>query len=208
MHYAVRTFRATLALVFCLSFATPCLADTSAAPVGAYAAALHATNPRLALTQCVAYAEMLLEYARKWRIDPSLVMALIATESHWNARAVSPSGAEGLGQLLPETARELGVQPFSARGNLRGTTLYLHRLMGAFRAARDPIREALAGYNAGPQAVRDSGGVPPTAESRHYVTKVIHTWHALQRRIAVATPERNAAGVDDPAGDLAYWGVR
>jgi soluble lytic murein transglycosylase-like protein len=205
---AARFVRATLALAFCLGTATPCLAGTTVAPVGAYAAALHATNPQLALAQCLSYAEMLVQYARKWRVDPSLVMALVATESHWNAHAVSPSGAEGLGQLLPGTARELGVQPFSARGNLRGTTLYLHRLMGAFRAARDPIREALAGYNAGPQAVRDSGGVPPTAESRHYVVKVMHTWHVLQRRIAVTSPARDVASVADPVGDLSYWGVR
>ena len=178
-------------------------------PVAAYAATLRTINPHLAVAQSITYAQTLLLYSRKWRLDPSLVMALVAVESNWNSRAVSYSGALGLGQLKPGTARELGVDPSSVHGNLRGTTLYLHRLIGVFRSARDPIREALAGYNAGPETVRVYGGIPPIYETRHYVKKVMGTWHVLRARIAArAAVERAQPANVDPTGSLAYWGVR
>ena len=169
--------------------AAPCRAETvplSTVPISVYAATLRSINPHLAVAQSLVYAQALLSCSRKWRLDPSLVMALVAVESSWNSHAVSYSGAEGLGQLKPETARGLGVDPHQVHGNLSGTTRYLHQLMRVFHSSRDPIREALAGYNAGPETVRIYGGMPPIYETQRYVVKVMGTWHAS------ASPHRSA----------------
>ena len=66
---------------------------------------------------------------------------------------------------MPQTARTLGVDPYSGRSNINGLTLYLHKLLAIFHDAREPIREAIAGYNAGPLAVKRYGGVPPFREN-------------------------------------------
>jgi soluble lytic murein transglycosylase-like protein len=168
---AATLLRATLAFAFCLS---------------TYAATLRALNPRLAFAQSVALAETLLEAARKFRLDPTLVMAVVSVESSWNPHAVSYSGARGLGQLMPGTARYLGVgDSESGRENLRGTVRYLHELIHSFHQSPDPIRSALSGYNAGPYTVKLNGGLPLSG-NRHYVSKVFTTWHAVTHRIAVA----------------------
>lgn len=105
------------------------------------------------------------------RLDPRLVRAVIQTESAYNPRAVSRRGALGLMQLMPETARELQVlDAFDPDQNLRGGTLYLRRLLDRFSGR---IELALAAYNAGPGAVERHGGIPPYAETRSYVRKIL-----------------------------------
>jgi soluble lytic murein transglycosylase-like protein len=223
MYCAARTLRATLALGFFLSAAAPSLADTNAAivPNLAYASLMRTINPRLKEDQSRLYATALLSDSRTMHVDPTLVMALVTVESGWNIHALSIHGAEGLGQIKPDTARILGVDPWSARSNLLGVTLYLHRLLGIFHEAKEPIREALAGYNAGPYAVKESGGAPPTSAARNYVVKVLNTWHTLRTRLGVAArieAERasevaSAVTRSDPTtaiakSEAAYWGVR
>jgi hypothetical protein len=139
---AATLLRATLAFAFCLSFVTPVSAEPKAS-TSTYAATLRALNPRLAFAQSVALAETLLEAARKFRLDPTLVMAVVSVESSWNPHAVSYSGARGLGQLMPGTARYLGVgDSESGRENLRGTVRYLHELIHSFHQSPDPpLRE-------------------------------------------------------------------
>lgn len=110
-------------------------------------------------------------YARQHRLEPKLVRAVIEAESGYNAAAVSPKGAMGLMQLMPGTARELGVDdPFDPEQNIRGGTGYLRQMLNRFE---DNLVYALAGYNAGPEAVVRYGGVPPYAETRAYVQRVM-----------------------------------
>lgn len=105
------------------------------------------------------------------RVSPALVLAVIAVESAGKPDAVSRAGAQGLMQLMPDTATRFGVKDsFSARENIAGGVKYLDWLMEEFNS--DPLL-ALAGYNAGEGAVRSHAGVPPYAETRDYVPKVL-----------------------------------
>jgi len=208
-----RFFRAALALSFCLAPAIPCRADTVALfPTSAYASAIRAVNPHLRAGQSRAFADALLTNSRRNHVDPRLVMAVVTVESHWNSRAVSIHGAEGLGQLKPGTARELGVNPWSARANLRGITLYLHRLLSLFANSRQSMREAIAGYNAGPYAVVSAGGIPARAETRRYVVKVLAELHAFKSRLSSTPSVTDVATELDisqalEARQAAYWGA-
>jgi soluble lytic murein transglycosylase-like protein len=108
--------------------------------------------------------------ARQYRVDPALVRAVIHAESGFNARARSPKGAIGLMQLMPATARLLGVaNPRAPHENIRGGVKYLAELLAQFRS---DITLATAAYNAGPQAVQKYAGVPPYAETQVYVQRV------------------------------------
>lgn len=99
----------------------------------------------------------------------ALFTALIDQESRFDPAAVSPKGAQGLGQLMPTTAAELGViDPFDPEANLDGAARYLVRQLGAF----GDVRLALAAYNAGPRRVIQYGGVPPFDETRAYVAAI------------------------------------
>ena len=116
------------------------------------------------------YDGWVLEAAARYRLPPRLLHAVIAVESAGDPRAVSPKGALGLMQLMPDTAAALGVSdPFEARENVLGGAAYLRELLDAFQG---DLRLALAAYNAGPGAVRRHGGVPPFPETREYLRRV------------------------------------
>ncbi|SCY90288.1 Transglycosylase SLT domain-containing protein [Rhizobium sp. NFACC06-2] len=112
---------------------------------------------------------------KRARIDGKLFAALftamIHRESNFDPNAVSPVGAQGLGQLMPGTARELGVEnAFSASENLDGAARYLTSMLDKFGSAE----LALAAYNAGPGAVQKYGGVPPYRETQQYIVDIFH----------------------------------
>lgn len=108
--------------------------------------------------------------ALRYRLDPRLLRAVIRHESNWDPGAVSPAGAVGLMQLMPATARELGVvRPGDPRENVMGGARYLRRLFDRFGAW--PV--ALAAYHAGPRNARDGTLGPAT---RRYVARVLATW--------------------------------
>jgi soluble lytic murein transglycosylase-like protein len=103
-------------------------------------------------------------------LSPALLAALVSQESGWNPRAVSSKGAVGLAQLMPATARELGVDPRDPAANLLGGALYLRRLLDSFGG---DVERALAAYNAGPGRVRRANGVPAIAETQAYVRSIV-----------------------------------
>jgi hypothetical protein len=113
--------------------------------------------------------------AKKHRIDPALIAAVIKVESNWAPRAVSRKGARGLMQLMPATARRLGVRStFDPRDNIQGGAAYLAEL--AERFGESSVELILAAYNAGERAVEEHGGVPPYRETREYVRRVTAVW--------------------------------
>ncbi|MFC6687451.1 lytic transglycosylase domain-containing protein [Jhaorihella thermophila] len=114
------------------------------------------------------YLDMAREAARRHGVPVDLFLRLVQRESGWNPNAVSPKGAIGLAQLMPETARALGVDPRDPRQNLDGGARYLARQFRKFKS----WRLALAAYNAGPEAVETHGGVPPYDETRAYVRAI------------------------------------
>ncbi|WP_299141413.1 lytic transglycosylase domain-containing protein [uncultured Tateyamaria sp.] len=119
-------------------------------------------------------------------VSPALVLAVIMVESGGRADAVSGAGAQGLMQLIPDTADRFGVtDSFEPAQNIAGGVKYLNWLMGQFD--RDPML-VLAGYNAGEGSVRKHQGVPPFAETRDYIPKVLATFQ-LARGLCITPPE-------------------
>ncbi|MDV7145290.1 lytic transglycosylase domain-containing protein [Tropicimonas sp. TH_r6] len=138
------------------------------------------TAPRLSSLQNIAdtYGSEILKATVGTKVSPALVLAVIGIESAGRRTAVSHAGASGLMQLMPATAERFGVSNRNdAAQNIRGGVAYLDWLLDHFD--RDPIL-ALAGYNAGENAVRKNGGVPPYAETRDYVPKVVAAWNVAK----------------------------
>ena len=129
-----------------------------------------------------AYDEFIREAAREYRVDAVLIRSVMQTESAFDAMAVSPAGALGLMQLMPEVAAEMGVEdPFDPRQNIMGGAKYLRRLLDLHRG-RVPL--ALASYNAGAGNVTQYGGVPPFPETRRYVKEVTRLIKSSRRNQA------------------------
>lgn len=108
--------------------------------------------------------------ADAYALDPKLIEAVAWRESRFRPEARSDKGAIGVMQLMPGTARDLGVDPFDPAQNIRGGAMYLRRMLSEFGG---DVRLALAAYNAGPAAVRKHGGVPPYAETQAYVSSIL-----------------------------------
>lgn len=115
------------------------------------------------------YSSMITAAAKQAGIDPALLGAVAWTESNFNANAVSPAGAVGIVQLMPATARGLGVNASDPAQALAGGARYLKSMLDQFGGNTSL---ALAAYNAGPTAVRQSGGIPPYTETQNYVRTV------------------------------------
>jgi hypothetical protein len=108
-------------------------------------------------------------------LDPDLVNSVIHAESGFNPHAVSPKGAQGLMQLMPQTASKLGVpNAFDPDANVEGGTRYLRELLERYNF---DLVKALAAYNAGPERVQQYGGVPPYRETRAYVSRIVRDFN-------------------------------
>ena len=119
------------------------------------------------------------ELAAKYDISPSLLEAVVWQESRWNTGAVSPVGARGLAQLMPGTARQMGVDPHDPHMNLEGGARYLRMQLDAFGGN---VEKALAAYNAGPGRVRQAGGIPAIRETQEYVKAILGRLSAPVRK--------------------------
>jgi soluble lytic murein transglycosylase-like protein len=144
------------------------------------APSIRTTRPVQTNAGASVYEALVLEHASKQSLRPELVFAVIQVESGFNPRALSPKGAMGLMQLMPATARDLGVRnPYDPDDNIRGGTMYLRQLLDKYSGNEEL---ALAAYNAGPAAVDRYGRqVPPYRETRNYVKQV--------DAVAARTPE-------------------
>ncbi|MBM3284808.1 MAG: lytic transglycosylase domain-containing protein [Candidatus Aminicenantes bacterium] len=113
-------------------------------------------------------------YARKYNVPADLIHAIIRAESNYNSRAVSPKGAAGLMQLMPETASQYGVKDrFDPEENIMGGVKYLKDLC---RLYNNNTRFVLAAYNAGQEALKKFKGIPPYPETREYISRVMSSY--------------------------------
>jgi soluble lytic murein transglycosylase-like protein len=133
----------------------------------------------------------------RYRLDPDLVNSVIKAESGFNVRAVSPKGAQGLMQLMPKTASELGVpNAFDPQANVDGGARYLRELLERYNF---DLVKALAAYNAGTKRVEQYGGVPPYYETRAYVRRIVMDFNKKKLAQKSAAGEKNPAKKSTPA---------
>ncbi len=130
------------------------------------------------------YDDLIRYHASKEGVDAGLVKSVMLVESNYNPRAVSRKGARGLMQLMPQTAAQLGVNPFDIGENIRGGVRYLSELLSTFQGN---LTHALAAYNAGPGAVLKHGGVPPYAETHEYVRRTLLVYGSSGRSPSLLT---------------------
>lgn len=200
-----------LALSLAPWWASPASAATTAAntpsTVRAYARVLRKFNPQMPSWQSTKLAKHLLINASRWRLNANILVALVSVESAWHTHAVSSAGAIGLGQLMPGTAANLHVNPRDPYQNLQGAARYLGGLLNKYRNSPSRYQLAFAAYNAGPKAVAAYGGVPPYAETQHYVVKVMRAWTKVSRTLHKVQQPVAASHVQVVTGspDTQYW---
>ncbi|MDQ2899411.1 MAG: lytic transglycosylase domain-containing protein [Acidobacteriota bacterium] len=124
--------------------------------------------------------ELIAATAKKHGLPAAFVQSVAATESAFRPNAVSPKGAIGLMQLMPDTAKAYGANPRIPEQNVEAGTQYLRELLAKYENQDDQVPRALAAYNAGPGAVDKYHGVPPYRETQDYVRRVLRYYHKLQ----------------------------
>ncbi|MCX8110253.1 MAG: lytic transglycosylase domain-containing protein [Syntrophorhabdaceae bacterium] len=127
------------------------------------------------------FDKLILQHSANHGVDPSLIKAIMMAESNFNPYAVSPKGAQGLMQLMPDTARLVNVEnPFDPDENIKGGIKYIKMLDELFKGDLELI---LAAYNAGPQRVMEHKmNVPPIEETKTYIKRVKHYYNKLKRQ--------------------------
>jgi soluble lytic murein transglycosylase-like protein len=168
--------RASVASIEALAPAAP----AAAAPVPAPAPA-PVPGPA-AFVQLKSPQEHLQDAAGLTGLPPEFLLSIARVESAFQPKALSPKGAIGVMQLMPETARALNVNPHDTRENIEGGARLLRELLIKYQNYPDQVQRALSAYNAGPGAVQKYNGVPPYAETRAYVEKVLNEYHRLKTK--------------------------
>jgi hypothetical protein len=136
--------------------------------------------------------QLIVRTAQRYGVDPALALALAKAESNFDPDAISHKGAIGVMQLMPETAKSLGVaNPYDPAENIDGGIRYLRQLIERFGGN---IVLAVAAYNAGPNAVRRYGGVPPYPETQTFVRKVLAYWEAFRKELQQTAKSEWQAG--------------
>lgn len=154
--------------LFSGSAATP-LAPALATNASAGGLPIAPPDPQFPMTMHPVLVGYLNDAAARFGVDPALVQAVAWQESRFRSDAISPKGAIGIMQLMPDTARQLGVNPNDPRQNIYGGVAYLSMLLARFNG---DTRLALAAYNAGPGAVAQYRGIPPFRETQNYVKSI------------------------------------
>lgn len=125
------------------------------------------------------YESLIVQASETHYVDPDLIRAIIKVESNFNHRAVSPKGAQGLMQLMPKTARELGViDPFEPAANIHGGVMYMRRLLDLLDG---DLPLSLAAYNAGLERVLARKEIPAIPETKNYVKQVMNYYSRLKK---------------------------
>ena len=138
------------------------------------------------------YRELVEAAAARYRVDADLITSVIAVESNFDPKALSPKNARGLMQLLPETAERLGVQNiYDPKENIEAGTRYLRELLQRYN---NDLALALAAYNAGPERVQQYGRVPPFPETLSYVRRVKRSYDKSKSKASTKTPAPPGAG--------------
>lgn len=119
--------------------------------------------------------------ATRYKVPAAFVTSIVAAESNFNCAAISPKGAIGLMQLMPETAQQYGADPAVPAENIAAGTQYLHWLMQRYKKHHQSLQRVIAAYNAGPAVVDRYRGIPPYHETRCYVTRVLTFFKHFQR---------------------------
>lgn len=189
-------------VTFCGTAASAATVKVQATPVtiSAYANVLRHINPQMQVWQSRDLAKRVLNTSAHWRIDPTMLVAIVTVESRWHTDARSGAGAIGLGQLMPGTADALHVDPRDPKQNLSGAARYLSGLLSRYGSKHNRYELTFAAYNAGPHAVSEYGGVPPYSQTQRYVAKVMSAWHALVGAIRIPRIRADAS-----SAQLAYW---
>ncbi len=127
------------------------------------------------------YHPYIIKVSNRYMVDPAMVHAIIMAESSYNPNAVSKAGARGLMQLMPTTAREMGViDSFNPEHNIEGGVRYYKKLLKRFKGN---TKLALAAYNAGSKHVLEYNGIPPFKATQYYVKKVMQYYHYYKKQI-------------------------
>ncbi|HET9183545.1 MAG TPA: lytic transglycosylase domain-containing protein [Candidatus Angelobacter sp.] len=187
-----------------LDYVTP---DTPAAAAPAPAVPKMVMLPKLSSTPAAAAVpnhklskdeinQFVRDAATKYQLDPDFVASVIDAESNYNPHAISRKGAQGLMQLMPQTAIRLGVKDaFDPQSNVEAGTAHLNALLNQYH--NDPIK-ALAAYNAGSHRVQQYHGVPPYRETRAYVARIVRDFNARKRaelKASAAAGKKASSGV-------------
>jgi soluble lytic murein transglycosylase-like protein len=163
---------------------------TGTQPSAAQPAAVASQTPAKA-AQNIDLDQVVREASSKNRLDPDFVSSVIRAESNFKTHAISKKGAQGLMQLMPATAAQLGVaDPFDPKANVEAGTAHLSALLDLYKD--DPIK-ALAAYNAGAHRVKQYNGVPPYRETRDYVNKIVRDFNAKKRAQMKAAAAANTS---------------
>ena len=151
----------------------------------------HPSLPQVSAPHPLDLTELVNTASGTYRLDPDLVNSVIRAESAFNIRAVSPKGAQGLMQLMPQTASQLGVQnAFDPQANVDGGARYLRELLERYNF---DLIKALAAYNAGPQRVEQYGGVPPYSETKAYVARIVRDFN--KKKLASRTSSQSTTSM-------------
>lgn len=135
---------------------------------------IHNTSPEFGDEWADWIAKAILSSSEKWGVDPLLATAIFKQESEFSMGSTSDAGSVGISQLVPSTARGLGINPNYPLENIDGGVHYLKIQLDQFE-----VQSAIAAYNAGPNAVREYNGVPPYSETIHYVKNINSTYRRL-----------------------------
>ena len=153
------------------------------------------TNPRLTAAAALLFAGATMDAARARALPPEFLAATLLQESAYDPQALSSAGAIGIAQFMPETAADVGIDPYDPFASIAGAAALLSDYVAAYTGRfADSYAAALAAYNAGPLAVEKYGGVPPYSETRDYIALIYDRWS----RIVSYEPARGDKRANQP----------